>query len=113
MMNDNEKYIEEFVKDIPFDAADSEHRDELKQQLLNVFPKHRLQRTDHTVRVWRTIIKSRITRLAAAAVIVFAALLALHLFGKTSGIVWAEVAKRLEDIKTAAYKINADIRGMP
>jgi hypothetical protein len=112
-MNDNEKYIEEYVKDIPFDAADSGHRDELKKRLLNAFPKHRLQRTAHTVRIWRIIMKSRITKLAAAAVIILAAFLALNFFDKTSGIVWAEVVKRLEDIKTGAYKITTDIKGMP
>ncbi len=68
-MNDNEKYIEEFVNDIPFDAPNEKHRDELKNQLLNAFPKHRLQPTVHTVQVWRTIMKSRIPKLATAAVI--------------------------------------------
>jgi len=71
-MNDNEKYIEEFVNDIPFDAPDDEHRDELKKQLLNAFPKHRLQPTIHTVNVWRKIMKNSITRIAAAAVIIVA-----------------------------------------
>jgi len=112
-MNDNEKYIEELVNDIPFDAPDDEHRDKLKKQLLNAFPKHRLQPTVQTVNVWRKIMKSRISKLAAAAVIVLAGFLALNIFDKTSGIVWAEVVKRLEDIKTAAYKITTDIKGMP
>jgi len=57
--------------------------------------------------------KSRISRLAAAAVIVLAGFLALNFFDKTSGIVWAEVVKRLEDIKTGVYKITTDIKGMP
>jgi len=63
--------------------------------------------------IWRTIMKSRITRLAAAAVIVLAAILALNFFNKTSGIVWAEVVQRLGEIKTVSYKIAADIKGMP
>ncbi|MHC4559089.1 MAG: hypothetical protein ACYTBP_13480 [Planctomycetota bacterium] len=63
--------------------------------------------------IWRIIMKSRISKLAAAAVIILAAFLALNFFDKTSGIVWAEVVKRLEDIKTATYKITADIKGMP
>ena len=112
-MNDNEKYIEEFVNDIPFDAPNEKHRDELKNQLLNTFPKHRLQPTVHTVNVWRKIMNSKISKLAAAAVIVLAGFLALNFFDKTSGIVWAEVVKRLEDIKTGAYKITTDIKGMP
>ena len=112
-MNDNEKYIAEFVKDIPFDNPDNKHRDKLKNQLLHAFPKHRLQLTVHNVRVWRIIMKGRIPKLAAAAVIIFAAFLALNFFDKTSGIVWAEVVKRLEDIKTGAYKITTDIKAMP
>ena len=112
-MNDNEKYIEEYVKGIPFDAPDEKHRDVLKKQLLNGFPRHRLQPAVHAVGVWRTIMKSRISKLAAAAVIIFAAFLALNLFRKTSGIVWAEVAERLQAIKTVVYHINADMKGMP
>jgi len=113
MMNDNEKYIQEFVKDLPFDAPNPEHRDELKKELLNAFPRHRLHPTGRTVGIWRIIMKSRITRLAAAAVIVLAAILALNLFNQTSGVVWAKVAQRLENIKTATYKITADMKGMP
>lgn len=57
-MSDNEKYIEEFVNDVPFDSPDNKHRDELKKQLLNAFPKHRLQPAVHTVHVWRKIMKN-------------------------------------------------------
>ena len=112
-MNDNEKYIQNFVKDIPLDAPNPKHRDELKKQLLNTFPRHRLQPTPHTVGIWRTIMKSRKTKLAAAAVIVLAAFLAMNLFDKTSGIVWADVFKRLEEIKSGIYTITTDITGMP
>lgn len=56
---------------------------------------------------------SKISKLAAAAVIVLAGFLALHFFDKTSGIVWADVVKRLEDIKTGVYKITTDIKGFP
>lgn len=59
------------------------------------------------------IMKSRITKLTAAAVIVLAGFLSLHFFDRTTGIVWAKVVQRLEEIKTVAYKITADIKGMP
>ena len=62
--------------------------------------------------IWRIIMKSRITRLAAAALVVVAALLAVTFFHQTSGIVWAEVVQRLGEIKTVSYKIAADIKGM-
>lgn len=112
-MNDNDKYIQDFVKDLPFDAPNPKHRDALKKQLLNAFPRHRLQPTAQPVSVWRTIMKSRITKAAAAAVIVLAASLSLYFFNQTSGIVWANVVKRLEDIKTVTYKVTADIKGLP
>lgn len=112
-MNDNEKYIQEFVKDLPFDAPNPKHRDELKKELLSAFPRHRLQPAGPTVGIWRTIMKSRITRLAAAAVIVLGVIAALNFFRETSGVVWAEVVQRLENIKTVSYKITADIKGMP
>jgi hypothetical protein len=62
--------------------------------------------------LWRIIMRSRITRLAAAATIVLAALLAVTFFQKTSGIVWAQVVQRLGEIKTVRYQITADIKGM-
>jgi hypothetical protein len=112
-MNDHEKDLQEFIKDVPFDAPDGAHRDALKRQLLNAFPRHRLQPTVQPVGVWRTLMKSKKSKLAAAAAIVFAACLAMNFFDKTSGIAWADVAQRLEDIRTVAYRITADIKGMP
>lgn len=57
--------------------------------------------------------KSKKYKLVAAAVIVFAACLAMNFFDKTSGIAWAHVAQRLEEIQTVAYRITADITGLP
>ena len=98
-MNDNEKYIEEFVKDIPFDAPDQKHRNELKKQLMSAFPKHRLQPTVYTVQIWRIIMKSKITKLAAAAVIIIAAYLGINqFFGGT--ITFADVIKPILNART-------------
>ena len=98
-MSDNEKYIEEFVNDIPFDAPDDKHRDELKKQLLNAFPKHRLQPTVQPVNVWRKIMKSSTTRMAAAAVIIVAVLIAFHLFGSGT-VTFAQVIEPIITAKT-------------
>jgi hypothetical protein len=97
-MNDNEKYIEEFVKDIPFDAPDQKHRDELKKQLMSVFPKHRLQPTANTVQIWRIIMKGPISKLAAAAVIIIAVLIGLNPFRPS--ITFAEVVEPILNAKT-------------
>ena len=112
-MNDHEEDVRAFVRDIPFDAPTGVHRDALKRELLNAFPRHRLQPTARPVGKWRTIMKSRKSQMAAAAAIVLTACLAMTFFDTTSGVAWADVAQRLEDIKTVTYRITADIKGMP
>jgi outer membrane lipoprotein-sorting protein len=106
-MKDNGKYLEEFVNDIPFDAPDDKHRDELKKQLLNAFHKHRFQPTVHTVNVWRIIMRSRISKLAAAAVIILVVLAGLPFVGKKEqGVVLANVLDRVEQAKAFMYKLK-------
>ncbi|MHC4595843.1 MAG: hypothetical protein ACYS19_13005 [Planctomycetota bacterium] len=102
-MNDNEKYIEEFVNDIPFDAPNEKHRDKLKNQLLNAFPKHRLQPTVHTVHIWRTIMKSRILKLAAAALIFIAVLAGLPFITNDTGVVLADVLEKVQQAQVFMY----------
>ncbi|MHC4545918.1 MAG: hypothetical protein ACYSYL_15595 [Planctomycetota bacterium] len=109
-MNDNEKYIEEFVKDIPFEAPETEHRDSLKKQLLSAYPKHRLQPTAHTVGVWRTIMKSRIPKLAAVAVIIITALIGISQI-TSSGVALADVLERVEQAHAFMYKMKMKVTG--
>jgi len=109
-MNDNEKYIDEFIRDIPFEAPDVKHRDELKNQLLSAFPKHRLQATAHTVNVWRTIMKSKISKMAAAAAIIIALLIGIHQLGGSTPA-FAEVVQSLLNIQTATFKMSMEVDG--
>jgi len=111
-MNNNEKYIEEFLKDIPFDAPDSGHRDELKIQLLSAFPKHRLQPAVKTARIRRIIMNKPLIKLAVAAVIIVAVSIGLNIF-LGGGVALAEVLDKVRDIKTVFYKSKADIKGLP
>ena len=113
-MNDNERYIEEFVRDIPFETPDSGHRDELKKQLLNAFPKHRLRSTAQTVGVWRMIMNNPVTKLAVAAVIIIAVMIGLNILPiGNGGVALAEVLDKVRDIKTVFYRTKADIKGLP
>jgi hypothetical protein len=109
-MNDNEKYIEEFVKDVPFDAPDLGHRDELKKQLLSAYPKHRLQPVARTVGVWRIIMHKPIIKLAVAAAIIIA--VGIFFFGD-DGDLLAEVIERVEKIQTVVYRMKATMKGLP
>ncbi|MHC4557449.1 MAG: hypothetical protein ACYTFW_09600, partial [Planctomycetota bacterium] len=109
-MKDNEKYIEEFVKDVPFDAPEQEHRDELKKQLMNAFPKHRLQPTVHTVEVWRTIMKSPVVKIAAVVIIIVAVLIGIHQFGG-SAPAFAEIIEPLLTARTVTCKVTINLEG--
>ncbi|MHC4641409.1 MAG: LamG domain-containing protein [Planctomycetota bacterium] len=109
-MNDNEKYIEEFIKDIPFDAPDTKHRDALKKQLLSAYPKHRLRPTVRTVRLRRVIMRNPIIKLAAAAAIIIA--VGIFFFGNDRDLL-AVVIKRVEKIKTVMYRMKATMKGLP
>jgi len=103
-MNDDEKYIEEFVKDLPFEDVNVRHRDALKARLLDAFPGHRLQPTDHTVPLfWRTIMRTPIAKLAVAAAIVTALWVGIRLTGHSS-VAWADIARNIQNARTLVYQ---------
>ncbi|MHC4337496.1 MAG: hypothetical protein ACYSTG_06040 [Planctomycetota bacterium] len=57
--------------------------------------------------VWRTIMKSRITKLAAAAAIIIAVLIGIYKSGGSidgAGVVWAEVANKIEQMPTCIHR---------
>ena len=62
--------------------------------------------------IWRTIMRSRITKLAAAAVIIIAVLVGIHQFGG-SAPAFAEVIQPLLTARTATFKITLNIEGAP
>lgn len=77
-MDNNEKQFEDFVSDIKFDdTPDHEHRDKLEQNLLCAVAKQSRQ-----IKIWRIIMRSKITKLAVSAAIAIAVLLPLS-YGAT------------------------------
>ncbi|MHC4625009.1 MAG: hypothetical protein ACYS4W_14025 [Planctomycetota bacterium] len=59
--------------------------------------------------VWRIIMKSSITKLAAAAVIIIVAVVAIHQFGGSidgTTVAWAKLAERVEQIETVSYRMH-------
>ncbi|MBN1392786.1 MAG: hypothetical protein JW947_08300 [Sedimentisphaerales bacterium] len=82
-MNDNEKQFENFVRGIKFDDnPDYKHRDRLEQELLSSVWKRPRQ-----INIWRTIMKSRISKLAVAAAVLIVALYIL--IGNSAPTAWA------------------------
>jgi hypothetical protein len=60
--------------------------------------------------IWRTIMKSPLTKLAAAAVVVIACLIGLSLWRTTgSGIALADVLARIEQVKAFRYQLRFKI----
>ena len=92
-MNDNEKQFEDFVSNIKFDdTPDADHRNKLEQNLLCIMAKQPRQ-----IKIWRIIMKSRITKIAAAALI-FIGL--FFLFSDGQKTLYAQVIKAFEQART-------------
>jgi outer membrane lipoprotein-sorting protein len=65
--------------------------------------------------IWRIIMKSRITKLAAAAVIVIALLIGLDYLGGSidgASVVWADVIKNIEQAPILSYRLKTSITGL-
>lgn len=116
-MNDNEKGIERLLRDLTFDdAPDPKHQDLLEEQLLRDFN----LRNSTTVgsrrnSKWRTIMNTRIARIAMAAVLLIAAYLGFGLLGGSSSVSWAQVRDQVAAVKAVVYKakVNANENGKP
>jgi hypothetical protein len=64
--------------------------------------------------IWRTIMKSRTSKLAAAAVIIIAALIINYQFS-TSGVAWGTLVEKIERSETVVSHLTANVKmqGMP
>jgi len=98
-MKDDKKYIEDFIKDIEFDTPSQKHREVLKIQLLNAFPKHRLRPTSYSARIRAMFRNIVIRKSAEAAAIIIIIFLSIHLFlGGGSAITIAEVIEQMNKV---------------
>ncbi len=64
--------------------------------------------------IWRTIMKSKITKLAAAAIIIIAVVIGVHHFGGSidmTSVAWSQVAERVGNIKTCIFRGHSKISG--
>ena len=62
--------------------------------------------------IWRTIMKNRITKLAAAAVIIIAVLIGIHQFGASTPA-FADIVRPLLTARTATYKMTVNMKDIP
>jgi len=99
-MNDNERQFENFVSNIKFDdTPDPKHRDKLEENLLDALTKQ----IPRQIKIWRIIMKSKITKLAAAAVIIIVLILGINYLGTPidgASTVFAAAMDRVKQART-------------
>jgi outer membrane lipoprotein-sorting protein len=83
------------------DKANPAHRENLRRQMISAFDEA-AQKSATRIIDFRTfgriIMKSKITKLAAAAVIIIAAIMTIHyLGGSTTNVAWADVAEQISN----------------
>jgi outer membrane lipoprotein-sorting protein len=101
-MTDREKEFENLVRDIRFDdTPDYNHREKLEQSLLSALNKQSRHKPQ-APNIWRIIMKSQITKLATAAVIIVAVAVLLTVLNNTTSTAWA-----IEQSIEALSKYNA------
>ena len=91
------------------------HRQNLRRQMLSVFNQAE-QKPATRIIVFRTlrslIMKSPVTKIAAAAVIIIAVLIGLNIVG-TSTPAFAEIVKPFLTARTASFKMTMEVEGVP
>ena len=97
-MNNDEREFEDFVRQIKFDdKPDLSHRDKLEQDLLCALARHPRQKEQPLI-IWRIIMKSPITKLAAVAAVLIVGL--VFLVGDGQQTLYAQVVEALEQVRT-------------
>ncbi len=104
-MRPNDNLEKEIKKDLNFTAG-AELHDRMLNDVLNTYEK---TRKASSAAVWpnlgRTIMRSPLTKLVAAAVVIIACLIGLSLWTRTgSGIALADVLARMEQVKAYSFK---------
>ena len=100
-MNDNDENIEQVLERVTFDdAPDHGHQNLLEHKLLLNFnaaqPRHNA--------TWRIIMSNKMTKLAAAAMIVIGVFVGFEVFQQTSSVSWAQVREQVAAIRAVVYK---------
>ena len=80
------------------DKPNPGHRESLRGQMLSAFDKSGEQPISQSRPLWRTIMKSPIGKLAAAAVIIIAVLVGIHQFGNSVDVTTVALANVVENI---------------
>jgi hypothetical protein len=107
--------IEKLIKKLRYKAGAETH-ERVLGNVVAALDEHEKQKSGVIKpEIWRTIMNSKITRLATAAAVILAVLVSFHYLGGSAGTVYAEVAQRLQTARTLLYTVTTStaIEGMP
>ncbi len=99
-------------------TVNSKIDDEIINDALTAFDKsEKTQSVSPEPNIWRIIMKSRITKLAAAAVIIIAVILGINYFGGSpdgASVAWANITRRLNDVDHVHfYEVQSNENSFP
>jgi len=103
--------IEKLVKNINIDT-NAKIDEEVLGEVVKAFEKSKSKKTSAIEQnIWRIIMKSRMTKLAAAAVIIVAVILGLTITGgpDMASVTWAEVIEKVEQIPALSFDMTTEI----
>jgi hypothetical protein len=109
----NKDNIEEILKNIGTEAVPADvHK--IAQETSNNFSKSLMQPKQPRQHILlEYIMRSRMPKLAAAAVIIIAVLIGLNIILDSGGVAWAELVEHVEQIKTVVYQMKMTMKGLP
>ena len=104
----NEDDFKKIIAQLNIDAnPKDEHRENLRANMLSAFRDTREQNTRPASQwpvLWRQIMRSSITKLAAAAVITLAVLIGIHLLDKSATPAWANTIEQIYKATSVTFK---------
>ncbi|MHC4693027.1 MAG: hypothetical protein ACYS67_09805 [Planctomycetota bacterium] len=95
------------------DEPNPAHRESLRGQMLSAFNENQERTQTGTRPLWRTIVKSPIGKLAAAAVIIIAVLFGIHMIGGSNSIAFADVLEQVRDFRPYSCTVTSQYEGKP
>jgi hypothetical protein len=103
--------IEQMIKKLN-DSTSAEMDEQVLKDVLHALDESEKKSVPTRSDIWRIIMKSPITKLATAAVVIIACVIGLSLWRTTgSGIALADVLARIEQVKVFRYQWNVKITG--
>jgi hypothetical protein len=103
--------IEKFIKKTGLETK-TEMNEVVRNRIFQAFEKSKQTKSALTEQnIWRIIMKSNITKLAAATVIIVAVVLGLNITGgpDMASVTWAEVIEKVEQISVLTFEMTTEI----